>query len=75
MLFLLERDDPEGKIYDCNDAFLVRARSEKQARKIASKRQSGDEPPQTWLDPKKSSCEIVPADGEPGIIMTDFHAG
>jgi hypothetical protein len=74
MLFMIE-DLEDGPTYDCNVGFLVRAKSENQARKIASRRHGGDESPEKWLDPKRSSCERVRVGGQAGILMVDFHAG
>lgn len=73
-LFLLVRTENVGPIYDCNNGCVVRAKNETEARKLAATLR-GDEGPDVWTDPKRSSCETIPSQGEPGIIMVDFHAG
>ena len=70
-------------IYDEATAFVVRARDEADARRIVYQDQHilqekyGDSAlkPALWLDPEFASCELVPVDGEPEIILVDFlHA-
>lgn len=71
------------KIYDEATAFVVRARDEADARRIVCKDQHmlqerHDDPalkPHLWLDPEFASCELLPLDGEPEIVLVDFlHA-
>jgi hypothetical protein len=59
--------------YDCVQGFVIRARSQAHARKIASEN-SADEGSKTWLDPKRSTCNLLRSDGETGIILRDFSA-
>jgi hypothetical protein len=65
--------DDEEIGYDCAQEFVVRARNEEQARKLASE-DPGDEGAEFWLDKKRSAClEIL--SGPPCIIMRDYKAG
>ena len=68
--------------YDCYDAVLVRARSEKAAREyLKSIDFGGDESGMRgnrndlWQDPKRSVCERIDVSGETEIIITSFNAG
>ena len=73
-LYLLQRIEDDGNIYDCYDGHVIRANSEAEARLMASK-VSADEGSNTWLEPSSSTCiEIIP-DGKVEIILSDFHAG
>ena len=76
-LYLLQRLD--GADYDENNAFVIRAKHSKEARKIASE-QPGDENCVTkrspWLQPTLSSCTMLNiASDKPGVVLRDFHAG
>ncbi len=72
-LWILKRltDRPE---WDVNNGFVIRAETENAARGIASQ-QRGDEGPGTWIDTGLSTCEELTADGEIGVVLTDFNAG
>lgn len=73
-LWVLRRVGGEGTpTYDCNDGFVIRADDEAEARLMASKA-SGDEGADVWLSRAESHCEELLQSGEPGIILTDFHA-
>ncbi len=71
--------------YDKAFGFVVRAKTEKQARKMAEK-QSGDESrhhytadkavvpmKQAWIDPSYSTCVELTADGDSGVVICDFR--
>ncbi len=58
--------------YDCYYAHVVRAETEHQARSMVP---SGDEGASVWLDPAQTTCEELPAQGEPEVILSDFLAG
>ncbi len=73
-LFKLEMIDEDDRDYDCAHGFVVRASSEAHAREIASG-EAGNEKAEFWKDPDKSRCEVLRVDGDPGIILRDFHAG
>ncbi len=61
--------------WDCAYGFMVRAETEEEARSMASA-EAGDEGADSWTDSNFSTCEAVSgAEGEPGIVMTDFLAG
>lgn len=59
--------------FDKAFGFVVRAENEPKARQIAAYN-CGDEGEDAWVNPKLSSCEILTADGEPGMIIQDFHS-
>lgn len=66
--------DPWRGRYDMNYGFVVRAETESQARDLAAKK-AGDETPIAWLGAEFSTCiELLP-DGQPEIVLYDFHAG
>lgn len=75
-LYILDRLDADdtGVTYDAYDGHVIRAESESDARRLASECR-GDEGPDVWLDPSRSSCMVLAADGPPGVILSDFHAG
>ena len=52
---------------------IVRAETEAKARKFA-REEAGGEDAYIWLDGKYSTCAELLPDGEPGIVITDFHA-
>lgn len=54
--------------------FVVRAKSEHDARLLASK-QCGDEREIAWTKCSLSSCVVLSQDGECGVIIRDFCAG
>ena len=78
-------DDPWNPWYDKAFGFVVRAKTEAEARELAHS-QAGDEnrgefsgtkianTKTPWLDDKYSSCSILETTGEPGIVIKDFHA-
>lgn len=75
VLYLLRRlKTRRTPTYDCSDGFVIRAVSEAHARVLAS-RTNGGEGPETWTDPLRSTCEVLRADGEPGVVLSDFNAG
>lgn len=71
-LFLLERQGPEW-FYDENNAFVIRAEHEEQARQLAAYR-ACDEGPDVWLNPVGTSCEEIDIQGSAGIILQDYRA-
>jgi hypothetical protein len=75
-LWLLERDMFQAAmvIYDANNGFVIRAETEQHAREIASE-QPGDEGRATWLDPRRSKCRELTADGPQEVVLRDFNAG
>ena len=60
--------------YDEAREFVVRAPSEPMARRYAAE-QAGDEGRDAWLDPSRSTCELLTTKGEAGVIVRDFHEG
>ncbi len=61
--------------YDCAHGFVVRARSNAGARKLAAK-PAGDEGGDTWTDPRYSTCRrLVDGVGPEGVVLEDFNAG
>lgn len=76
-LWLLKRLE-DRPVYDCNDAMIVAAPSEVQARMIASSREYGDEDSALWADEKRSSITLLGMalpNVAAGIVLQDFHAG
>jgi hypothetical protein len=72
LLRSMEGSDYWRPWYDKAYGFVVAARDEEQARKIASE-QSGDEGAGAWLDKKASTCkELKPRKAE--VIIRDFAA-
>jgi hypothetical protein len=70
-LYHLDRiyDDQWG--YDEYDGFVIRAETEHRAREIAVAKSE-----ESWFgDPTKSTCVVLDADGEEGIILASFMAG
>jgi len=61
--------------YDCTYAAVIRAKSEQEAREIASKSLSGDQGNAVWLDEALTDCSEVTQDGEPGVLIVDFLSG
>ncbi len=54
--------------------FVIRAESEEQARALAITGYGWGNK-EYFLDPALTTCVELSSDGEPGIIMEDFHAG
>lgn len=61
-------EEPE---YDCVDNFVIRAKNEKSARKIAALH-CGDEGGEIWRDPQKSDCNQLTIDGPQCVILSDL---
>lgn len=63
--------------YDCKAGFVIRARTEESARKIANENGSDEvrSNPEFWLTPKTATAEEITSKGNEEIILTDFRAG
>ena len=72
-LFLLCRN-PGPVIYDSNYAMVIRAKNEKEARKIANNYTTGMEG-QIWGDIDKVACESIPVKGDPEVILVNSLKG
>lgn len=72
-LYLLRPVKPWEPGYDKAAGFIVRAKTARQARDLASN-DAGDEGPGVWLNPKDTTCEIVTAAGAISVLIRDFHA-
>lgn len=78
-------DDPWEVPYDKHSGFVVRAETEKEARKIAQSSaadESGrNEEPRpawvniAWLYAKYSTCVELTSEGKAGVVMSRFNAG
>lgn len=80
---LVANDDPWEPWYDKAFGFVVRAETEKAARRFAHDR-AGDEnrgeflgskiadTNSPWLDVKYSTCTELLPEGEAGVVMRDF---
>ena len=70
--YILKRlDDPH---YDEALGFVVLAFTSVAARKFASRR-SGDEGPEVWLEPLRTSCTELHTNGPVGVVLRSFRAG
>ena len=72
-LWVLGLAEGEGG-WDCAYGFVVRAKDEAHARKLASE-QAGDEGADAWLLPSRSTCEELTTRGEQEVILRSFVAG
>ncbi|MCP5004957.1 MAG: hypothetical protein GY941_13635 [Planctomycetes bacterium] len=75
---LQNNDNPWVPWYDRAFGHVVRAETEEDARKIAHENagfENQREFMQPWKDQKYSTCVELSADGEHGLILTDFRAG
>lgn len=75
-LFILE-DKDDLTSWDSNVGFIIRAKDEEEARKIANSTR-GDEKKISkdfWLDEKYSSCKRLKTTGKSEIILNSFNAG
>jgi hypothetical protein len=77
-LYILEKRPESPRwdpAYDKAHGFVVRARSEESARKMAaSSNNVGDEGQDAWLDPAHTTCETLTSEGEAEIVLCDFYA-
>ena len=71
-LWLVKQSGRVG--WDQTEGFVIRAKSEAAARKIASENAYGSERA-TWLDAAYSSCVEVKPTGEAEIILEAYKAG
>jgi hypothetical protein len=85
-LWLLKRPEGASPLYDTNWGFVIRAKSEKAAREMASaipgdenryswegsRRIIVDSP---WLHSEQTTCVPLAARGETEIVLRDFNAG
>ena len=72
MLYLLK--NIVMRAYDCTNGVIVRAKTEEEARHLASKVR-GDEGREVWLNEKYSTIEIIKSRGASEVILRDFRAG
>lgn len=71
-LFKLYRKDHGNSYYGIDLGFIIRAKDEQIARKIAS--ENSDES-NIWLNSELSTCEIITIEGKQEILMNDYKAG
>ena len=71
-LFLLTRDN---YTWDEYDAFVIRAKNEDEARKLAAKEGERSFESVHWLDKTVSTCEEIKIKGDKEIILSSFNAG
>lgn len=74
MLYLLKR---ENLYWDELADVVVRASSEEEARQVvdALVRSEFQDVSLEWLDPSKTTCEIVPDEGKPEVILQNVRWG
>ena len=65
--------DPWEPWYDKAFGFVVRATNVQEARAFAAN-EAGDEGKKAWRDPYYTTCELLSNEGDPGVVMIDFHA-
>ena len=75
-LWLLSVGDDEviAWSWDMNYGFVIRAETEGEARTMAETQRSAEQKG-VWLSSEYTVCEELVADGLPGVILADFHAG
>jgi hypothetical protein len=71
-LWLLQVNDAQEPWFDRMFGFVIRAKDEGAARRLASLR-AGDEGPEAWLSPAHSTCVELKADGPEEVIMEDYN--
>jgi len=71
MLWIIGRIGPTD--WNETEAMVVRAESEKEARKVAAKDNVSAE--DVWLDPTKSKCETLQASGNSQVILAHVKYG
>ncbi len=67
-LYVLTR---RHRYHDEAVAFVVRAKSPRAARRMASQH-CGDEGPDKWMDTYSVTCKELRAEGKPKIIVRDY---
>jgi len=72
-LFLLKRTDRVG--YDENDACVVRASSEAEARQVAAGELHGDEGSATWAESGNITITKLEPRGPAELVLASFNAG
>ena len=76
LLLPIDGSGPWTPWYDKCFGLVIRAETEIQARQIAMEN-SGNETDRykdVWINSNYSTCQILTADGEPGLIIRDFSA-
>lgn len=69
-----ENSMPWDPWYDKVFGFVIRAKSETEARELAQK-QGGDEAAQPcWTLAELTTCVELTSEGEVGVVIHDFHA-
>lgn len=71
-LYLLKSE--RGSYPDTLDAFVVRAKSHREARILAAEK-SEDEGEQVWLNAEKSSCTVLKIIGPSKVILSSGVSG
>lgn len=72
-LYILRPIENWKSWYDKCFGVILQAETEEAARKLASEC-NGDEGPDVWLNPDKTSCNILTAGDKEKVIMIDFAA-
>lgn len=76
-LWILEPTEDQWQhmpLRDITRKQIVRAVSEQEARAVAVDH-AGDEGASMWASPARSTCGVLTADGNPGLICKDFAEG
>lgn len=69
--YLLDLKNNDG--YDINQARVVRANSEKEARRLANETVADEGP--VWENPEEVSCDLLDPNGPAEVILSDYKAG
>jgi hypothetical protein len=71
---LNDNDNPWKPWHNKSFGFVIRAKNEEEARKIAddNARCENDDTSNPWLDSKYSTCVKLTHSGEAGLIISDF---
>ncbi len=74
-LWLLDPISDDDCSWDCARGFVIRAKTEDEARKIAESHH-GDESDyeEFWTNPAKSTCKILSNKGKMELILRDFKS-
>ena len=71
---LPDNDNPWDPWYDKPFGYVVRAKTEGEARKIAEDKSGTALKKHTWLNPQYSTCVELTSDGLSEVIIEDFAA-
>jgi len=68
-LWLIERKEDGSGWHDEAYGYVVRAASSRTARRLAAECYGGDEPEDVWLNPDRSTCTRITANGQVKVLL------